>query len=131
MKLVGRILIILLAAAIIAGLAVVAVDAGALNGGGPGGGGEFERGAWLESRVESPQGFIESAEFGAGRGDGDRHEAGIGVGTAVELLKNLVVIGGIIAGVSLMTVAGAKLVRRDRKETKEEKFNLENDGSDE
>lgn len=127
MRLVGRILIILLAAAIIAGLAVVAVDAGALNGGGPGGGGEFERGARLESRVESPQGFIESA----GRGDGDRHEASVGVGTAVELLKNLVVIGGIIAGVSLMTVAGAKLVRRDRKETKEEKFNLENDGSDE
>jgi hypothetical protein len=119
MKVIGRILIILAAAAVVAGLAVVLVNNGILNlDAGQGRRGELPTG------LSHPGGEPgERGEFDGGRErGGDHHAAGFGIGTLVETGKNLGAIALIIAGVTLIGFGSSRIFRQPPAMTKEEKY---------
>lgn len=131
MKLIGRILIILTAAAVIAGLAVALVNSGILNlDGGHGGRGELREGFSLAGGELGGRG-----DFGEGRerGGDEIRAAGWGLGTVLNGVKNLAVIGLIVAGVALIGFGSSRIFRQPPGGTKAEKFDqvpVESGGGD-
>lgn len=112
-RLLGRILVILLAALAVAGATMVLVNRGALDRWLGGASGQSERGdfdvATLGERPARPEGEFNGR--GGGRGGHDEG-GGLGLQTVTGLLRNLATIGAVVLLVGLAGWVGARLGAR-------------------
>jgi len=129
MKLIGRIVIILIVAAAVAGLTLVLVNNGVINlesGGGNGRGGELSAETTgltvedgdLPADISSADGTEHQARRGRGQGnqwgehEGQADSSQIGLNTLSEAVRNIAIIGLLIVGVSLVGKASRLISQR-------------------